>query len=88
MISYKMKAGNQTVVINYNGKKEQFKIQVRPKQGTLKIIAEKTKLKVGSSFIFKAAYTGNGTVAFSSSSSSVLRIDRTSGKASVKKSRK
>lgn len=85
MISYKIKAGNQTVVINYNGKKEQFKIQVKPKQGTLKVTAKKTKLKVGSSFIFKAAYTGNGAVAFSSSNSSVLRIDRTSGRASAKK---
>lgn len=88
IVSYEMEAGNQTVNINYNGKSAQFDINVKPIPESLKVTAKKTKLKVGSSFTYKAAYTGKGAVTFESSNKNVLRIDRTSGKASAKKAGK
>lgn len=88
MASYKMKEGEQTVIVSYNGKSTQFFIHVEPVPETLKITAKKTKLKVGAFYTYKAAYTGNGTVEFSSSNSNILRIDRISGIASAKKAGK
>lgn len=88
IVSYEMEAGNQTVNINYNSKSVQFSINIKPIPETLKVTAKKTKLKVGSSFTYKAAYTGKEAVTSESSNKNVLRIDRTSGKASAKKAGK
>lgn len=85
MVSYEKKTGNQKINVNYNGKTAQFEINIKPMQETLKVTAKKTKLKIGSTFTYKASYTGNGTVSFESSNSNVLRIDRKSGRASAKK---
>lgn len=85
MLSYNMEAGEQTVEISYNYKTAQFNIHVKPFPETLKITAKKTKLKVGRSFTYKAEHTGKGKLTFTSSNSSVLRIDRTSGIAAAKK---
>lgn len=88
IVSYKMEVGSQIVNISYNGKSAQFDIDIKPMPETLKVTAKKTKLKVGSSFTYKVSYSGNGTVTFTSSNSNVLRIDRTSGRASAKKAGK
>ena len=88
VVSYEKKTGSQKININYNGKTAQFDINIKPMPETLKVTANKTKLKIGSVFTYKASYTGNGTVSFESSNSNVLRIDPKSGRASAKKAGK
>lgn len=88
IVSYGMEIGNQTVYIHCNENSAQFDINIKPMPETLTVTAKKTRLKVGSTFTYRASYTGKGTVTFTSSNRNVLRIDRKSGRASAKKAGK
>lgn len=63
----------------------EFDIDVKKAPESLKITSKKTKLKVGSSYTYKAKYLGTGKLTFTSSNSKVLKIDKTTGKAVAKK---
>lgn len=85
MLTYKMAEGTQTVKVAYNGCTAEFDIDVKKAPESLKITSKKTKLKVGSSYTYKAKYLGIGKLTFTSSNSKVLKIDKTTGKAVAKK---
>lgn len=85
MMTYKMTVGKQLVYVEYNGCSAEFEIEVKPVPESLKITAQKTKLKIRATFTYKVKYTGTGKVTFTSSKPSVLMIGKTTGKAVAKK---
>lgn len=85
MLTYRMTEGTQTVKVNYNGCTAEFEIDVKKAPESLKITAKKTKLKIGSSYTYKAKYVGEGKLTFTSSNSRILKINKKTGKAVAKK---
>lgn len=85
MLTYKMEEGTQVVTVEYNGCTTGFEIEVEKLPESLTITDKKTKLEVSSSYEYKVKYVGTGTVTFASSNPQILRVDKTTGKATAKK---
>lgn len=85
MVSYEMEPGTQTVTIDYFGQTDEFEISVTKPKESLSVKAKKNKLKVGQVYTYKVKYVGSGRVSFQSTKPSLLKINKSTGKAVARK---